>query len=74
MRQRTIDEQIQDIASDIYNGYGHDLGWGERAPSDEDFVAVMRDLVYQELDQPMAARWRELSEEEKAKLLLKVGP
>jgi hypothetical protein len=65
---------IEAVASDAYNECGFDLGWAERAPSNAEFVDVMRDLIRDRLDKVDLAVWDAMSYADKRRLILRVGP
>lgn len=72
---------IRDRLSDLYQQCGPDLGWGEKIPSNTEFVEVLRDLYAQRgighHDGPSAterAVWDALSVAAKRALCLSVGP
>ena len=63
--------------SERYQTCGYDLGWGERAPEDDDFVDVMCDLMAQggsELDEANLQVWLSLHRDQKREICLEAGP
>jgi hypothetical protein len=71
--------RLRDALSDVYQTIGPDLGWVEDTPSDEEFVDVLRDQLWNfteefgVTDADMKA-WQTLTPELKRLLILEVGP
>lgn len=70
------EERFREVASDLYNGCGYDLGWVEDTPDDEEFVDVIRDLMAgsSELTSAEQKLWSSLPYEIKQRIILAVGP